>query len=329
MKKYLLSFFTTATIIFASACSFADTQTTENQSSVATTVQESTMNEGATQTEYPLTVTDASGTEVTIEMEPERVVSASPSETEILFALGLGDKLVGVSDYDDYPEEALEKEKVGGVVDPNEEAILALEPDFVIGGISMSDDVVQKLRDLELPMYKNDASSLDEIMDNILQIGLIMNAQEEAKELVADMQTDIDEVREAVKDVSEEDKKTVYVEFAPGWTVGSGEFLDELITLAGGVNAAGDVEGWNEVNEEKIIEVNPDVIIYAKDAVDFETEEPLKDLIQQRGGWEKMTAIQEDRLVPIEENIVSRIGPRVTEALKQFAEAIYPELYTK
>src|SRR5699024_6453822 len=125
----------------------------------------------------------------------------------------------------------------------------------------------------------------------------------------------------------EDEKEKVYVEFSPGWTVGSGEFLDELITTAGGINIASDLQGWNEINEEKVIEADPDVIIYAKDMVDFDTDETLDTIIKSRDGWDKITAMKDDRLVPIEDNIVTRIGPRVTDALKQFAEAIYPDQY--
>lgn len=326
MKKKLLPLLTLLSMSLLTACGGgAETPVVEDKP----VVEESTTNENGLETSYPLTITDASGTEITIESEPERIVTTSPSETEVLFALGLDDKIVGVSDYDDYPAAALEKEKVGGVVDPNAEAIIALEPDLVISGISMSDDVADKLRNLDLMVYKNDAQNLDEILDNILKIGQVVNAQAAAEELVSQMQTDIDEVKAAVSEVAEEDKQKVYLEFTPGWTVGSGEFLDELITIAGGINVAADLDGWAEVNEEKIIEENPDVILYAKDAVDFETEQPLAELIQERSGWEEISAIKNDRLVGIDENIVSRIGPRVTEALKQFAAALYPELYSE
>lgn len=310
---------------FVTACAPNDTEPVVEEELSEETVSE----ENGKETEYPLTIEDASGREITVEEEPERIVSTSPSETEILFALGQEDKIVGVSDYADYPEAALEKEKVGGVVDPNAEAIIDLEADIVITGISMSEDVVDKLANLDLTIYKNDGQSLEEILNNILKIGKLVNAQNEAEELVADMQADIDEVKEAVKDVPEEEKQKVYLEFTPGWTVGSGEFLDELIQVAGGINVASELEGWAEVNEEKIIEEDPDVILYAKDAVDFETEEPLEDLIRERSGWEKISAIENDRVIGIDENTVSRIGPRVTDALKKFAEAIYPELYSE
>lgn len=325
MKKKLLALFTVLSMGFVTACG-ANVDDTAN---VEDTVEESTVSESSLETEYPLTIEDASGTEIIIEEEPKQIVSTSPSETEILFALGLEDRIVGVSDYADYPEAALEKERVGGVVDPNAEAIIALEPDLVVGGISMSDDVADKLRNLDLPIYRNDGKTLEEILNNILKIGQLVNAQEPAEELVAQMQADIDEVEATVANISEEDKKKVYLEFTPGWTVGSGEFLDELLTMAGGINVASELEGWSEINEEKIIEADPEVIIYAKDMIDFDTEQPLAELIQERSGWEEITAIKEDRLIGIDENTVSRIGPRVTDALKQFAKAIYPELYSE
>lgn len=275
-------------------------------------------------TVYPITVVDATGTEVTLEAAPRRIVSTSPSETEILFALGLGDRIVAVSDYDNYPAEALDKPKIGGTWDPNEEAIIAREPDLVIGGISMQDDIAERLRSLGLVLYKADPATVEASLETILTLGVLTDAQEAAERLVADMRADIRRVTEAVAALPEEEKKKVYLEFAPGWTVGSGEYMDELITMAGGINVAGDIEGWSMVNEEFVIQANPDVILYAKDLVDFETGKPLADLIRERQGWEKISAIANERLYPLDEDVMSRTGPRITEALLQVAEALYP-----
>lgn len=277
-------------------------------------------------TVYPLTVVDATGAEVTLEAAPQRIVSTSPSETEILFALGLGDRIVAVSDYDNYPAEALDKPKIGGTWDPNEEAIVAQAPDLVIGGISMQDDIAERLRSLGLVLYKANPATVDEALEAILQLGILTDTQEAAEELVADMRADMERVTEAVAAIPEEEKQKVYLEFAPGWTVGSGEYLDELITMAGGINIAGDIEGWSMVNEEFVIQADPDVILYAKDLVDFETGKPLADLIRERQGWEKISAIASEQLYPLDEDVMSRTGPRITEALLQVAEALYPGL---
>lgn len=275
-------------------------------------------------TVYPLTVTDATGAEVTLEAAPMRIVSTSPSETEILFALGLGDRIVAVSDYDNYPAEALDKPKIGGTWDPSEEAIIAMEPDLVIGGISMKEDIAERLRSLGLVLYKLEPKTVEDTLDAILQLGVLTDTQEAAEQLAAAMREDIRRVTEAAAAIPEDERKKVYLEFAPGWTVGQGEYLDELIRMAGGINVAGDIEGWAMVNEEHIIQADPDVILFAKDLVDFETGKPLDRLIRERPGWEQVKAIRDQQMFPLEEDIISRTGPRITQALLQVAEALYP-----
>ncbi|WP_419392989.1 ABC transporter substrate-binding protein [Cytobacillus praedii] len=334
MKKFLALLLTMMIALTISACgSGSEGGEKENSSQKASSEvenngsSENKANEKATF--YPLTVKDATGLEITFEKAPERIVSTSPSETEILFALGLGDKIYGVSDFDDYPKEALTKPKVGGVTKPNEEAIIAANPDLVIGGISMKDDIVEKFRGLDLPLYKTEPKKMDDILNNIIQIGIITNTQQKAEELVAQMKEDIKTVTEAAATLKEVDKKKVYIEFSPGWTVGKGEFMDELITLAGGINIASDMEGWNAINEEKIIQDNPDVILYTAGTVDDKSGKPLEELITSRNGWEKITAIKDGSLTGIEGNIMSRPGPRITEALTQMAKAIYPDLFKK
>lgn len=329
MKKFITLLIAALFVVIVSACG------TENETAVSNTEKEveevETENlteekESENGTVYPITITDATGAELTFEQAPERIVSTSPSETEILFALGLDDKIYGVSDFDDYPEEAKTKPKVGGVTKPNEEAILTAEPDLVIGGISMNEEIVEKFRGLGLPLYKTEPKKIEDILDNIIQIGIITDTQQEAEELVGKMKEDIRIVSEAAATIKDDEKKKVYIEFSPGWTVGKGEFMDELITLAGGINIAADLEGWNAINEEKIIEDNPDVIIYTANLVDDKSGQPLEDLITSRAGWEKITAIQEGSLTGIEGNKMSRPGPRITEALKEIFAGIYPEL---
>lgn len=291
-----------------------------------TTPQENTAQQSAKQTTYPLTVKDATGKEVVFASAPQRIVSSSPAETEILFALGLEDRIVAVSDFDDYPEAAKAKPKIGGVVKPNEEAILAQTPDMVIGGISMEQAVADKLKSLGMPVYITHPKTMDEILGNILTLGVITNTQEQAEKVVAQMKKDIAYVQDAVKNVKPEDKKKVYLEFAPGWTVGKGEFMDELITLAGATNIAADTEGWNPISEEKILQNDPDVILYANGITDEKTGAKLEDMIVGRNGWEKMTAIREKQIYGMDQNMLSRPGPRITQGLIEVAKAIYPDL---
>ncbi|RED58500.1 iron complex transport system substrate-binding protein [Cohnella lupini] len=277
------------------------------------------------QTTYPLTVKDASGEEITFEKAPAQIVSTSPSETEILFALGLGDRIVGVSDFDNYPAEAASKQKVGGVSEPNIEAIIGANADFVVSGISIKDTALEKLRSLGLNVFRTEPKKVEDVLSNILLFGQINDKQAEAEALVAKMREDIRKVTEAAATIKTEDKKKVYIEFSPGWTVGRGEFMDELISIAGGINIASDVEGWNAINEEKIIKDNPDVIFYTLNITD-ESGKKLEDLIQGRSGWDKIKAIADKNLVGLDGDILSRPGPRITEALIQISNGIYPGL---
>lgn len=277
-------------------------------------------------TVYPITVIDASGVEVTFDKAPERIVSISSSETEILFALGLGDKIVGVSDYDNYPEEALDKPKMGGVINPNEELIVASNADLVVSGMSLPEDIAERLRSLGIKLYRPAPKSVDEVLETILQFGEITDTQGKAEEIVASMREDLRKVTEAVAAIPEEDRLKVFIEFAPGWTVGGGEFLDELVTLAGGVNIASDIPGWSQINEEKVIADNPEVILYAADLIDYDTGKTLEELIMERKAWSSITAIQEKRLVPLNQDIIARTGPRLTQGLLLIFEGLYPDL---
>ncbi|MCG7409979.1 cobalamin-binding protein [Paenibacillus sp. ACRRX] len=278
----------------------------------------------ALKTTYPLTVKDVTGEEFKFDKAPERIVSVSPAETESLFALGLDSQIAGVSDYDDYPEAAKTKAKMGGIMKPNEEAIIAAKPDIVFTGISMKEDVVKKFRDLGITIFKVEPKSFDDVLKNIELYGLITDRQQQAKDIVEGMKKTRDDIQTAVKDVTE--KKKVYIEFSPGWTVGSGEFMNELIELAGGVNVAADAQGWVQINEENIIKSNPDVIMFTQGIVDSATNKTLEEIIRGRKGWENINAIKNNQVIGVDSNLISRPGPRVAEGLKIIAKAIYPDL---
>jgi iron complex transport system substrate-binding protein len=280
----------------------------------------------AKQTKYPLTVKDATGKEFVFEKAPTRIVSVSPAETEALFAIGLNDQIVGVSDFDDYPEAAKSKKKMGGIVMPNTEAMIAANADLIITGVSMKAETVEKLRALNLNVFKVEPKKLDDAIADITLFGQITDHQEQAEKVVAKMKADRQKVLDAVKSVKQEAKKKVYVEFSAGWTVGSGEFMDELITLSGGVNVAADMKGWYQISEEKIIQQNPNVILFTKDAIDEKSKKTLDQIIRERSGWNESDAIKNNRVIGLDGNLISRPGPRLTDGLLEMAKGIYPEL---
>lgn len=281
---------------------------------------------GVKATAYPLKVKDATGKEFTFEKAPAKIVSVSPSETETLFALGLGDKVVGVSDFCDYPEEAKKKPKMGSIVKPNEEALIAANADIVLSGVSLKVAAVEQLRGLNVNVFKVEPKTIDDVMNNILKFGQIFDKQEQAEKLVASMKAERQKVTDAVKDLKPEQKKKVLMEFSPGWTVGKGEFLDEMITIAGGINVSSDVQGYAKLNEEKVIADNPQVILYPKNLIDENSKKTMDQIIRERSSWANIDAIKNNKLAGVDKDTISRPGPRITAALVEVAKGIYPEL---
>jgi iron complex transport system substrate-binding protein len=277
-------------------------------------------------TMYPLKVKDATGKEFIFDKAPARIVSISPSETETLFALGLGDQVVGVSDFCNYPVEALKKPKMGSIVKPSEEALLAAKADVVVTGVSMKAPAVEQLRSLNLNVFKVEPKTLDDVITNTLLLGQIFNKQEQAEKLAVEMKADRQKVADAVKGLLPEQKKRVLLEFSPGWTVGKGEFMDELITLAGGINIYGDTSSYSQLNEEKVIAANPQVILYSNNLIDEKSKKTLDQIIKERGGWEKLDAVRNNQVVGVNNDWISRPGPRLTKGLVDIAKGIYPEL---
>lgn len=310
------------TLAVTAGCGNKDT-TGENKASEPVK-QETQAPKDDLKTTYPLKLKDATGEEVTFDKAPAKIVSLAPSETEALFAIGLDKEIVGVTDYDDYPEAAKSKPKMGGM-DANMESIIAAQPDVVFVANLTNAETIKKLRELSIKVFQFNPKTVDAVIKDIETYGQITDRQADAKKVTDQMTKELQQVTDAVKSVTPEQKKKVYIEFSPGYTVGKGEFMDEMITLSGGVNVAADLTGWQQINEENIIKANPDVILFAKSVVD-ENNKTLADIIKSRSGWDKITAIKDNRVVGLDDNLLSRPGPRVTQGLIEVAKAIYPDL---
>ena len=279
-------------------------------------------------TTYPITLTDDLGREVTIAELPERIISLAPSNTEILFALGLGDRVVGVTDFCDYPPEALAKEKVGGPWGANidVEKIIALQPDFIpaeeINGI----EVITTLEGLGFTVFGMKSTDLDDLLNDIRTVGQITDKEAEAEALTAEMQTKIDAVTDETAGLSPEEKpRTFHICWHdPIYTSGSGTFIHDLIEKAGGVNIFADLQGWPAVDIEAVIARDPEIILVTAmggtGSGTWEwvlTEPRLKDV----------SACQNGRVYYVESNWVERSGPRVVLGLEQVAKYIHPEIF--
>jgi len=260
-----------------------------------------------------------------LEEPPQRLVSLAPSITENVFALKAGDRLVGVTDWDNYPEEVANIERIGGL-EPNIEKILSLEPDLVLAHASVNDNAVQPLRDVGLSvLVLPEAQSFDGTYAVLRMLGQALGAQEQAEEVIQQMEAKKADIVAKVADIPETEKVRVWVEVSPDlYTAGSGTFIDDLIRLAGGINVAAEVEGWAQLSEEQVIAAQPDVIITT---YGYYTEEPPAKMIASRKSWADIPAVRDGRIYDVDSDIISRPGPRLAEGLLQVAASLYPDRF--
>lgn len=275
---------------------------------------------------YPMTIVDDLGREVALSKAPEKIVSLSASGTEILFALDLGDRVVGVSDYCDYPPEALEKEKIGGVKTPSVEKIVALHPDLVLATDVNPKEIVWELEGWGLTVFGIKEDNLDDLLNDINTVGKITGTETKAEMLTTEMEGKIKTVTNKTKGLSPEDKLRVFYIcwHDPIYTAGRGAFVHELIEKAGGVNIFEDLEGWISVNIEELIVRDPEVIIVTamggqgSGTWEWVNTEPL---------LEDISARKNGRIYYIESNWLERPGPRAVLGLENMARYFYPELF--
>lgn len=322
MKKLWQLWMTSAlAVLLLVGCGQEEVKPEEN---TGNTQQETVVEE----TTFPITMTDAVGTEITLEEAPKTIVSMQPSNTEILFALGLNDEIVGVNDYDNYPEEALEKEKIGGM-EFNVEKILAMNPDIVFAhesALGVGEAGFQQIRDAGVKVYvvKN-ATDFNETYTTIEEIGRATGKSEEAQQIVEDMKAKVAEVKEKVAKV--ETKKTVFVETSDVpeiYTPGKETFMQEILDMVNAENIAADQEGWFKIEPEEIVNRNPEVII-----VMYSYVEGIVDSVKARDGFDSITAVKNNEVIQVDENLTSRTGPRLAEGLEEVAKAIYPEAFSE
>ena len=270
------------------------------------------------------TIVDDLGRPVYIKGVPQRIVSLSPSITEILFDLDLGDKVVGVTEACDYPIEAKEKPKVGGYFSTSLERIESQEPDLILA--DGHDPVCQQLVTLGLTMVVLQPKDIFGIFRDIELVGEITGKEKKAEELVGNLEARLDAVAEKTAQVSEKPKVFYEIDAtdsAKPWTAGSGSFIDTLITLAGGKNVVEVSKDWVQLNLEKLIEADPNVIILG----DYPYVSP-DDAKQRPGAWQELTAVKEDKIYAISDpSLTSRPGPRIIDGLEEMAMIIHPELF--
>lgn len=281
-----------------------------------------------TPTEQPavdtkIVITDLKGRQITLDKAPERIVSLSPANTEILFAVGAGDKVVGVTSFCDFPAEVKDVEKIGSFEGPNLELIQKAKPDVVLAGGYIQEDLIASLEQLNIPVISTEATDFNSIFDSIALIGKVSGNEQKAAEVVKGMKDKIAEIQDKVK--GQTPKSVFYVVWTdPLTTAGSGTFINDVIKAAGGINTAEKVEYWAKYSAEELVKDNPEYLLSSLHAtnegvtVDFYKQSPVfKNLDSVKNG--KVYLMSDD-------NVVSRPGPRIVQAIEEIAKALHGDI---
>ena len=278
----------------------------------------------------PITMTDDLGVEFTLTAYPSRIVSLAPSNTEILYAIGAGDLVVGVTTYCDYPPEVQEVERIGGFTDPNIEKIVSLKPDLLLAVRGNPRIMVETLKKLNLPVFAVEPESLEGVLEATSKVGKLVGRSAKADSLVAAMRRRIQAVTAIVDTVSPERRPRVLWGgwTAPIYTAGPGSLIGDLIRTAGGANIAADAEStWPQYDLETVVVRNPQVIFTGYMVEDEESLERARKELREWDGWRNIAAVRMGRIYAINTDLIGRPGPRVVEGLEQMARALYPEMF--
>ncbi|MBU8907180.1 ABC transporter substrate-binding protein [Desertibacillus haloalkaliphilus] len=334
MKKWYLQLIVAVlAAVMMTACGDGQTDDTSvNEEQPQEQADQSEGSEEVTGAEFPVTVTDALDNEVTFEEKPERIVTLIPSNTEIAFALGLEDNIVGVTEWCNFPVEAQEKEVIGDM-NFNVEKVLAVQPDLVLGHASNADSLSEGFRQLENAgvdvLIVNNANSIQEVYESIEMISQATGTMTEADQIITEMQETIENIQEtAAANVRDEDRVKVWVEVAPApeiFTTGKGTFMHEMLEIIQATNAAEESEGWTQYTEEEAVSLNPDVIITT---YGFYIDNP-KEQIMSRPAWSDVEAVKTERVYDVDSDQVTRSGPRLAKGVEELAKLIYPEVFSQ
>ncbi len=254
---------------------------------------------------------------------PQRIVSLAPSVTETLFALGVGDRLVGVTTYCDYPPQARLVPKIGSFVSPSVEAVLAKQPDLVVGVRETDREKIKRMERMGLRVVVISVASLKETFRSIHSLAGIVGREEAGEKLLSQLQGQIDRIRARIAGAKRR-RVLMLVGQRPMVAVGKGTFIDELLTLAGGENIAGAApQPWPHLPMDYVVAKAPQVII--EGGMGSEREAPGKN-------WADLgsiPAVRDGRIYSYASDKILRPGPRVGEALEEIARLIHPECFVK
>lgn len=267
----------------------------------------------------PASFTDGAGRTFELKETPKKIVSLSPAHTEILFALGLCDKVVGVSNWCNKPEEALEKEKVGDAFSLNKEKLVALKPEIVFIPGTADSPQVKEIEDLGIAVYVSNPASVAEVLEDIQRVAKVVGVEKKGKDLSQNLEKELGTLSDSLAKQAGSKPTVLVVLDQELWTVGPGSFMDDVLSRAGGENIVKDVEmQYLQVSMEEVLDKDPDVILVTI------PEDQITGL-KSRPGWSELRAVQEGRVYFVDGDLTSRPGPSIADGVKEIARYLYPE----
>ena len=283
-----------------------------------------------------LSVIDDEGYTTTFTSIPQRIISLAPSNTQILFAIGLGDKVVGITDYDHYPYnftawiEAGNITSIGGFSTPNKETIASLSPDLILATPINDPDVVT-LRDLGYKVLVLNPNDVDGVLSDISMVGKAAGADSDAASLVDSLSSQISAIEAKIASANLPKPKVYYEVWTPPlMSAGNGSFINDVILKAGGINIFGsETQQYPSVSSETVVQSNPDVIMLPTEMANT-GEAPFYGSVadvKARPGWSTISAVENDRVIIVSGDLFAEAGPRIAEQIAVAAEAFYPELF--
>lgn len=278
------------------------------------------------ETSAEISAVDGLGREVTLSAPAAKIISLAPSNTEILYAVGAGDQVVGRDELSNYPEEAKAVESVGGSMgDFSAEAIVALEPDLVLASELNAPELIQSLEDLGLTVFSlPNPKTFEDLYKNIEVVATLTG--HDASDLIESLQARVAAVDEKIAPLSS--RIPVFYELdgtdpLKPWTTGAGTFIDLLITRSGGFNVGSTLQGeWAQISSEELVKADPQVILLG-DALYGVTVES----VAARTGWDSISAVKNNAIYPFNPDTATRPGPRLVDALEEMAKLLRPDLF--
>jgi iron complex transport system substrate-binding protein len=269
-------------------------------------------------------VTDEVGRRVLVPVNPQRIVSLSPNLTETIFALGAQEKLVGVTDFCDFPPEAKQKTRVGGAVNPSLEQIIALKPDLVLATTSLNRKLtVEELERLGLSVFATHPQSVEGVIASIEKLGSVIGAEEQGAKLAASLRARVENLQQLL--LGRAARKVLFIVWAePLITIGPKTFLADALRFAGGQSAIDTTQDWPRLSLEEVLRVQPDFLVFAETHSET-VEARVKDL-RERPGWRGLHAVRDGR-VAVVSDAISRPAPRMFDAIEALARQLHPDAF--